>query len=83
MSWGPVVWVLPGEVFSNRIRAIALSVVAAAQWIANWVVSVSFPYLKDVGLGLAYGLYTTAAVLSLLFVLKWVKETKGRELESI
>jgi Sugar (and other) transporter len=83
MSWGPVVWVLLGEMFNNRIRAIALSVAATAQWISNWIVSVSFPYLKDVGLGLAYGLYTTATLLSLVFVLKWVKETKGRELESM
>jgi len=83
MSWGPVVWVLLGEMFNNRIRAIALSVAAAAQWIANWAISVSFPYLKDVGLGLAYGLYTTAALLSFVFVMKWVKETKGRELESM
>src|SRR3954468_721365 len=36
MSWGPVVWVLLGETFPNRIRAAALSVAAAAQWIANW-----------------------------------------------
>lgn len=83
MSWGPVVWVLLGEMFNNRIRAIALSVAATAQWIANWIVSVSFPSLKDVGLGFAYGLYTTAAVISLFFVMKWVKETKGRELESM
>lgn len=83
MSWGPVVWVLLGEMFNNRIRAIALSVAATAQWLANWAVSVSFPYLKEVGLGLAYALYTTAALLSFVFVMKWVKETKGRELESM
>ena len=83
MSWGPVVWVLLGEMFNNRIRAIALSVATAAQWLANWAVSVSFPYLKDVGLGLTYGLYTAAALLSFVFVIKWVKETKGRELETM
>ncbi len=75
MSWGPVVWVLLGEMFNNRIRAIALSVAATARWLANWAVSVSFPYLKEVGLGLAYALYTTAALLSFVFVMKWVKET--------
>jgi MFS transporter, SP family, sugar:H+ symporter len=83
MSWGPVVWVLLGESFPNKIRAAALSLAAAAQWVANWVVSTSFPPLKDAGLGLAYGIYTTFAVLSLLFVLRFVRETKGVELEDM
>jgi MFS transporter, SP family, sugar:H+ symporter len=83
MSWGPVVWVLLGESFPNKIRAAALSVAAGAQWIANWVVSTSFPPLKDAGLGLAYGIYTTMAVLSLLFVLRFIRETKGVELEEM
>jgi SP family sugar:H+ symporter-like MFS transporter len=83
MSWGPVVWVLLGESFPNKIRAAALSLAAGAQWVANWVVSTSFPPLKDAGLGLAYGIYTTFAVLSLLFVLKFVRETKGVELEKM
>jgi SP family sugar:H+ symporter-like MFS transporter len=83
MSWGPVVWVLLGETFPNRIRAAALSLAAGAQWVANWVISTSFPPLKDAGLGLAYGLYTAFAVLSLLFVLKFVRETKGVELEEM
>ncbi|MCW2503980.1 MAG: major facilitator transporter [Actinomycetia bacterium] len=83
MSWGPVVWVLLGEKFPNRIRAAALSVAASAQWVANWVVSTTFPTLASIGLGLAYGIYTAAAALSFLFVLRLVKETKGRELESM
>src|ERR1017187_6000760 len=83
MSWGPVVWVLLGESFPNKIRAAALSLAAGAQWVANWVVSTTFPPLKDAGLGLAYGIYTTFAVLSLLFVLKFVRETKGVELEEM
>jgi SP family sugar:H+ symporter-like MFS transporter len=83
MSWGPVVWVMLGEKFPNRIRAAALSVAAAAQWIANWVISVSFPSLKNAGLGLAYGIYAACALLSLLFVLRFVKETKGMELEQM
>jgi len=83
MSWGPVVWVLLGETFPNRIRAAALSVAAASQWIANWIVSVSFPSLKNAGLGLAYGIYAGCALLSLLFVLRFVRETKGQELEEM
>jgi MFS transporter, SP family, sugar:H+ symporter len=83
MSWGPVVWVLLGEKFPNRIRAAALAVAACAQWLANWAITTSFPTLQNVGLGLAYGLYTAFAVLSFFFVMKFVQESKGRELEDM
>ncbi|MGB5952495.1 MAG: sugar porter family MFS transporter, partial [Ornithinimicrobium sp.] len=83
MSWGPGVWVLLGEMFNNTIRGTALGVAAAAQWLANFAISTSFPTFADIGLGFAYGFYTTFAVFSLLFVLKFVPETKGRELEDM
>ncbi|RKG92534.1 MFS transporter [Corallococcus sp. CA053C] len=82
-SWGPVVWVLLGEMFPNRIRAIALSVAAMMQWLANFAVSATFPSLKAIGLGWAYGLYAAAAVFSAFFAARYIKETKGRELESM
>ncbi|HLR56720.1 MAG TPA: sugar porter family MFS transporter [Beutenbergiaceae bacterium] len=83
MSWGPGVWVLLGEMFNNKIRATALGIAAAAQWLANFAVSTSFPAMSDLSLGFAYGFYTFFAVVSLVFVLKWVPETKGRELEDM
>jgi MFS transporter, SP family, sugar:H+ symporter len=83
MSWGPAVWVLLGEIFNNRIRVTALAVAAAAQWLANWLISTTFPALADAGLFLAYGIYTLSAALALIFVLKSVNETKGRELEDM
>jgi SP family sugar:H+ symporter-like MFS transporter len=83
VSWGPVVWVLLGEMFNNRIRAYALAVAAAAQWIANYIVSQTFPTLAAINLGIAYGTYTLMAVLSLVFVLAKVKETRGLELEAM
>ena len=82
-TWGPVVWVLLGEMFNNKIRAMALSVAAAAQWLANFVVSTTFPALSSLGLGLAYGVYTFFAFVSIFFVMRYVKETKGRELEEM
>jgi SP family sugar:H+ symporter-like MFS transporter len=83
-SWGPIVWVLLGEMFNNKIRAAALSVAAAIQWIANFIVSTTFPpLLKSFGLGAAYGLYTIAAAISIFFVVLLVKETKGKELEQM
>lgn len=83
LSWGPMVWVLLGEMFPNRIRAIALAVAAAAQWLANFVITSTFPALSEVGLSFAYGLYAAFALISLFFVLKAVRETKGVELEDM
>ena len=82
-SWGPVVWVLLGEMFPNRIRAKALAIGATAQWVANFLVTASFPALQKLGLGLAYGLYALAAVVSAVFVARSVPETKGKELEAM
>ncbi len=83
-SWGPVTWVLLGEMFNNRIRASALALGAGAQWIANFLVSTTFPPIAfNLGLVAAYGLYTGFAVLSFLFVAKFIKETKGKELEEM
>ena len=83
LSWGPMVWVLLGEMFPNRIRAIALAVAAAAQWIANFIITSSFPALAEVGLSFAYGLYAAFALISLIFVAQAVRETKGMELEQM
>jgi hypothetical protein len=83
MSWGPVTWVLLGEMFNNQIRAHALALAAGMQWIANFAVSATFPGLRTAGLGLAYGLYAGSALASLLFVLFFIRETKGRELEAM
>jgi SP family sugar:H+ symporter-like MFS transporter len=83
VSWGPVVWVMLGEMFNNRIRASALALAAAAQWLANFAVSVSFPRLSAVGLGLTYAIYAAFALLSLVFVLRAIKETEGKELEDM
>ncbi|MFJ1868434.1 sugar porter family MFS transporter [Streptomyces sp. NPDC088097] len=83
LSWGVVVWVLLGEMFPGRIRAAALGVAAAAQWIANWVITVSFPTLSDWNLSGTYVIYAVFALLSIPFILKWVPETKGKALEEM
>ncbi|MGO3149492.1 sugar porter family MFS transporter [Glutamicibacter ardleyensis] len=82
-TWGPAVWVLLGEIFPNSIRALALGVAASAQWIANFAVSTTFPSLAETGLALAYGIYAFFALLSLIFVIFMVRETKGRQLEEM
>ena len=78
MSWGPVVWVLLGEMFPNRMRAAALSLAAGGQWVANWLVTVSFPVLRDFSLGFAYGLYALFALLSFFFVTQVRAGDKGQ-----
>lgn len=60
---------------------MALGVGAAAQWGANFVVSTTFPMLAEARLQIAYRLYAAFALLSFFFVVKFVRETKGRTLE--
>lgn len=83
MSWGVVVWVLLGEMFPNKIRALALSVAASFQWLANFAVSQSFPSLSRWSLTGSYTIYACMALLSFFFVLKFVRETKGKALEEM
>ncbi|WP_438485669.1 sugar porter family MFS transporter [Streptomyces sp. S186] len=83
LSWGVVVWVFLGEMFPNKIRAAALGVAASAQWIANWAITASFPSLSDWNLSGTYVIYMVFALLSIPFVLKYVKETKGKALEEM
>ena len=83
MSWGPAVWVLLGEMFNNRIRTAALGLAAAAQWLANFAVSTAFPPMAEFSLTFTYGFYAVSALLSLLFVAKFIPETTGRSLEDM
>ena len=83
MSWGVVVWVLLGEMFPNKIRALALSVAAAFQWVANFAISQSFPTMSRWSLSGSYIIYACFAFLSIPFILRFVKETKGKSLEEM
>ncbi|HEU4959186.1 MAG TPA: sugar porter family MFS transporter [Sphingomonas sp.] len=84
LSWGPVMWVMLGEMFPNQIRGSGLAVSGFAQWIANFAISVSFPWLADnVGLPITYGFYAASALVSFFFVKAMVHETRGRELEEM
>jgi SP family xylose:H+ symportor-like MFS transporter len=90
MSWGPVVWVLISEIYPNQIRGKGMAVAVAAQWIADYLVSWSFPILKDnpalqaqFNGGFPYFIYSAMGVLAALFMWKLVPETKGRTLEEM
>ena len=80
-SWCPLVWVLLGEIFPSRIRGKALGVAAGAQWIANFLITVSFPAMSSWSLPLTYAMYAVFAGLSFVYVLLKIPETKGMELE--
>ncbi|WP_267494471.1 sugar porter family MFS transporter [Fluctibacter halophilus] len=84
MSWGPVMWVMLGEMFPNQIRGSGLAVSGLFQWGANFAITMTFPImLGGIGLAGAYGFYTVCAVLSIGFVGLLVHETKGKELEEM
>jgi SP family sugar:H+ symporter-like MFS transporter len=84
LSWGPVMWVMLGEMFPNQIRGSALAVSGLAQWAANFAIVLSFPWLaKHVGLPITYGFYAASALVSFFFVRAMVQETRGRELEEM
>jgi SP family sugar:H+ symporter-like MFS transporter len=83
-SWGPVMWVMLGEMFPNQMRGSGLAVSGAAQWTTNFLITVSFPILaKNLGLPITYGFYAACAAISIVFVVKAVHETRGRELEEM
>jgi len=84
MTWGPVMWVMLGEMFPNQIRGAGLAVAGFAQWIANFIVTLTFPLmLGSIGLAASFGIYSAFAFISILFVAKAVTETKGMELEDM
>jgi len=84
ISWGPVMWVLLGEMFPNRLRGAALSVAGVVQWGANFAVTITFPpLLAGIGLGGSYGIYALFAAFSAWYAWKFVRETKGRTLEEM
>jgi SP family sugar:H+ symporter-like MFS transporter len=82
-SWGPVMWVMLGEMFPNQMRGSALAVAGLAQWGANYLVVQSFPAMADWSLAGTYAIYTASAVISIFLVRSFIQETKGKELEEM
>jgi MFS transporter, SP family, sugar:H+ symporter len=83
-TWGPVMWVMLGEMFPNQLRGSGLAIAGLSQWGTNFLITMSFPVmLTSVGLFGAYGFYAVCAALSAVFVFKMVHETRGLELEEM
>ena len=84
VSWGPVMWVMLGEMFPNQIRGSALAVCGFAQWFSNYLIAQSFPIMAaGLGLAVSYSFYAVCAVISFFLVRKFIHETKGMELEEM
>jgi SP family arabinose:H+ symporter-like MFS transporter len=83
-SLGPVVWLMISEIFPYRNRAQAVAVSTAANWGANFVVSLTFPILRGrLGIAPTLWVYSALGVATLAFIVARVPETKGRTLEEI
>ena len=84
ISLGPVMWTMLSEIFPNNVKGIAISIVGFFNSLISYSVTQLFPWeLSNLGPTLTFAIYTILAILSLLFVMKYVKETKGKTLEEL
>lgn len=84
ISLGPVMWTLLSEIFPGNIKGIAISVVGFFNSLVSYTVTQFFPWeLTNLGPTITFAIYASMAILSLLFVMKFVIETKGKSLEEV
>jgi SP family xylose:H+ symportor-like MFS transporter len=90
ISFGPIVWIMLTEIYPAPIRGQAMSIAVAAQWIANLLVSATFPLLLGNPLlnaawnhAVAFWLYGAFGILSSFFVMRYVPETRGVDQEML
>ena len=86
MAMGPVGWLFCSEIFPNTLRGRAMSRAALTVWVSCYVVAQTFPMLNDsevIGPAKTFWAYAIVSLLSFIFVLALVPETKGRTLEQI
>jgi len=90
LSMGPVVWVMLSEIFPNSIRSVAMSIAVAVQWLFNAIVANVFPVVNSSELNtgtfngsLSYFIFTFFCLVAVVFVWRWVPETKGKTLEEM
>ncbi|MBN2815006.1 MAG: sugar porter family MFS transporter [Bacteroidales bacterium] len=83
-SLGPALWVVVAELFPNRLRSKGMSVAIVSLWIACAIVSIAFPVmLEKLSGGFTFLIFALICLVNLLFVLKYVPETKGKTLEEL
>jgi len=84
LSFGPIVWIMMTEIYPAPIRGQAMSLAVASQWVANLLVSGTFPLILGNDAlnaawdhGFAFWLYGTFAIIAAFVVLRYVPETRG------
>jgi len=88
-TWGPLAWVVTGEIFPLKTRAKSLSMTTATNWLLNWAIAYSTPYLVNYGAGYAnlqskiFFIWFAACFLCIGFVFFFIYETKGLSLEEV
>ncbi|KAH0551050.1 hypothetical protein GP486_007598 [Trichoglossum hirsutum] len=88
-SWGPGAWIITGELFPLKVRAKALSMTTATNWLLNWAIAFSTPYLVDAGPGNAnlqvkvFFIWGSCCFVCIAFVYFLIYETKGLTLEQV
>jgi len=86
MAMGPITWLFLSEIFPNKIRGRAMSVAAFVLWVSTYIVAQTFPMMNDnpsIGPAITFWFYGGVSLVSFLFVLTMIPETKGRTLEQI
>lgn len=84
ISFGPVMWALFSEIFPNRLRALAISIVGFWNSVVSFSVTTVFPaQLEFLGSGTTYFTYAFFGLLAFFFVHYYVPETKGKSLEEL
>ncbi len=84
MTLGPIVWVVISEIFPTRIRGRAMALATASLWIADFVVSLTFPVIADkLHEWTAFWIYAAMCAINLVFTWRVLPETKGKSLEEI
>lgn len=90
LSVGPVTWVILSEIFPTRIRGRAMAIATVCLWVANYIISQTFPIMDEnpwliekFHRGFPFWVYGVFCVCLLVFVWRFVPETKGKTLEEI
>lgn len=83
ISWGPVMWVVLGEIFPLNVRGLGMGIGSLVNWLSNLIVSLTYPLLLEkLGTSL-FAVYAAVGILAILFVHRYVIETSGKSLERI
>ena len=84
ISFGPISWLLVGEIFPLAVRGQAAAVATLTNFSSNWLVSLALPSLQTgIGLGKTYALFAAIGVVALISIYNTVPETRGKSLEEI